>query len=93
MFLTKIGLQNFKIHKNTTINPKKITIFIGPNGSGKSSILQALLILKKSLERQTREHFVTSDGTFDLGKYDDLVGFGKINNPLSISISGKKLFQ
>ncbi len=40
--IEKIRLQNFKLHKDTTLEIKPITIFIGQNNSGKSSIFQAL---------------------------------------------------
>jgi len=46
--LNNINLRNFKLHKDTTIDFKKITIFIGPNNSGKSSVIHALQLLKKA---------------------------------------------
>ncbi|MDP3103402.1 MAG: AAA family ATPase, partial [Candidatus Methanoperedens sp.] len=47
--LEKIKLQNFKLHKDTTLEIKPITIFIGQNNSGKSSIFQALQLIKQNL--------------------------------------------
>ncbi|MGI0064927.1 MAG: DUF3696 domain-containing protein [Nitrosopumilaceae archaeon] len=90
MILTKVNLQNFKIHQNTSIEPKKINIFIGPNGAGKSSILQALLILKKSLTQQAPMEFVTRDDSFDLGKYEDIARNGDVSKSLVIGIGGKQ---
>ncbi len=47
--LEKIRLQNFKLHKDTNLEIKPITIFIGQNNSGKSSIFQALQLIKQNL--------------------------------------------
>ncbi|MDD5472934.1 MAG: DUF3696 domain-containing protein [Candidatus Methanoperedens sp.] len=52
--LEKIKLQNFKLHKDTTLEIKPITLFIGQNNSGKSSIFQALQLIKQNLK--VREH-------------------------------------
>ncbi len=48
--LQKIKLQNFKLHKDTTLEIKPITLFIGQNNSGKSSIFQALQLIKQNLK-------------------------------------------
>jgi energy-coupling factor transporter ATP-binding protein EcfA2 len=45
--LHRISLKNFKLHKNTEIETRPLTVFIGPNNSGKSSISQALLLLRQ----------------------------------------------
>lgn len=52
--LEKIKLQNFKLHKDTTLEIKPITIFIGQNNSGKSSIFQALQLIKQNLKTRER---------------------------------------
>ncbi len=46
--LQKIKLQNFKLHKDTSLEIKPLTLFIGQNNSGKSSIFQALQLLRQS---------------------------------------------
>lgn len=48
MMLTSISIQNFKLHKNTSLMLKPITIFIGSNNSGKSSVFQFIQILKQA---------------------------------------------
>ena len=48
--ITNITLENFKCFRRVSINPKRLTVLIGPNGTGKSSILQALLLLKQSVD-------------------------------------------
>lgn len=47
--LQKIGIQNFKLHKDTLLEIKPITLFIGQNNSGKSSIFQLLQLIKQNL--------------------------------------------
>ena len=89
MKIEKLHLENFKYHKNSTIDPKKITILIGPNGVGKSSILQSLLVMKRTLQKR-ESVFTLQDDTLDLGKYDDIVRFRKLNDPLMVKFSGIK---
>ena len=48
--ITNITLENFKCFRHVSINPKLLTVLIGPNGTGKSSVLQALLLLKQSVD-------------------------------------------
>lgn len=48
--LQKIKIQNFKLHKDTSLEIKPITLFIGQNNSGKSSVFQALQLIKQNLK-------------------------------------------
>jgi predicted ATPase len=49
--LTAISVERFKSHRHeTSVHLKPLTVFVGPNNSGKSSIVQALLLLKQTLE-------------------------------------------
>jgi ABC-type branched-subunit amino acid transport system ATPase component len=50
--ITSIVLENFKCFRKVEVKPHLITAFVGPNGSGKSSVLQALVLLKQSLENR-----------------------------------------
>lgn len=50
--LTRIELENFKLHRYTKIEARPVTVFIGPNNSGKSSIFQALLLLRQAVLRR-----------------------------------------
>lgn len=46
----KIGIENFRIFKETTnFNIKPITILTGPNNAGKSSLIKFLLLIKEGL--------------------------------------------
>ena len=52
--ITNISLQDFKCFRRLSIDPKLVTVLIGPNGSGKSSVLQALMLLKQSMNPDSR---------------------------------------
>ena len=52
--ITNISLQDFKCFRRLSIDPKLVTVLIGPNGSGKSSVLQALMLLKQSMNPGSR---------------------------------------
>jgi predicted ATPase len=48
--LKRLTLENFKAFKKCELTLAPLTILIGENSSGKSSLLQALLLLKQTLE-------------------------------------------
>jgi len=76
--LLSMRLENFKSWKDTgAIALRPLTAFFGPNHSGKSSLLQALLLLKQTVESRdvgiplrTR---VDKDGYVDLGSVSNLI--------------------
>ena len=87
MEFDKIHLSNFKNHKNSVIELSKITILIGPTNSGKSSILQSLLMLKTTCQRN-QDSFITQHTSYDYGQFQDIVTLGKTND-IHIGIEGK----
>lgn len=48
--LTKIRLTNFKAFNDVTLRCGSLTLLCGVNGTGKSSVLQALLLLRQSVQ-------------------------------------------
>ena len=48
--LSRVRIENFKCIQSVSLNIKPLTIILGPNGSGKSSILQALQLIKQSMD-------------------------------------------
>lgn len=44
--IESLRLQNFKGHRDTTVDLGRLTVLVGPNGSGKTSLLQALGVLR-----------------------------------------------
>ena len=76
--LKRIGLRNFKsFGPDMEEAPlSRVTLIYGPNSSGKSSIIQALLLLKQSLEgteRWSKRELIPSGDHVDLGSIPALV--------------------
>lgn len=86
MILDKLLLKNFKSHKDREIKFGKITVLIGHNNGGKSSILQSLVMLSQSVKMDDNR-LRTNNDVIDLGKYDDVVTLGDIENNISIGIN------
>lgn len=89
--MNAIRLQRFKGFLDSGwIELKPITLLFGYNSSGKSSILNALLMLKQSLENPSLEvPFVfTMQKGIDLGSFVDAVYNHEVNhnNPMIISL-------
>lgn len=73
--LTKIEITNFKIFEKKTIVPlSNLNVFTGINGRGKSTTLQALILMKQSIEGEEVNEIKL------LGKYLELGTFGDIKN-------------
>lgn len=85
MFLKKLTLENFKSHKNTTIEFGKVTVLIGHNNSGKSSILQSLIMLSQSV-KNGQNRLLTRNDVLDLGEYSDIANSANTSKPLSINL-------
>ncbi|NJP05165.1 MAG: DUF3696 domain-containing protein [Chloroflexaceae bacterium] len=52
--ITELHLTNFKCFENQIIALKHLTLLSGLNGMGKSTVIQALLLLRQSYERDGR---------------------------------------
>ena len=64
MHIQKLAIQNFRNHRNSTIELDKMNIFIGRNNSGKSSILAAI----EALTGRNRGPTVAERATWSPGK-------------------------
>jgi predicted ATPase len=62
--ITQLNIQNFKAHKQTDLRLTSLTILTGVNGMGKSSILQALLLLRQSYQKNNLQHSLILNGVF-----------------------------
>ena len=49
--INNIRIVNFKSHKDTVLELKNLTVLSGQNGVGKSSIIQSLLLLRQTHEK------------------------------------------
>ena len=87
-----IRLQRFRAFEDSGwIEFKPITLLFGYNSAGKSTILQALLMLKQSIQNPATDvPFVfSSDKWVDLGAYQDVVYQHKIDHGKPMVISMK----
>jgi predicted ATPase len=89
--INSIVIKNFKSIEDKKISFKKFTIFIGPNSSGKSSILQSLLILKRTLGKKPYSaQLITKTDTIELGEFKDIVTFHDLERKITFRINVDK---
>lgn len=88
--LQRLGLENFKGLKKTTIDFGRITVLIGHNGMGKSSISQALMLLRQSIGHKELR---VSGELLNLGTFEDILNdeapLGEIGILLTSKIVGE----
>jgi len=86
--ISAISIKNFKSLRDTgPLNLKPITLLVGPNSSGKSALLQALLLLKQTLEsRNILTPLVIRGKYVNLGSYKDIIFQHDINRSIEISL-------
>lgn len=72
--LSEIRLENFKCFENVARIPVgKINLFTGINGRGKSTVLQALLLMRQSLEHsRTTNKIVFNGSCVEIGNFHDV---------------------
>ncbi|MGB5218870.1 MAG: DUF3696 domain-containing protein [Smithella sp.] len=93
---TEIGIENFKAFgKMQRIPLKPITLLYGPNSSGKSSIMQALLLLKQTLEEAGDEKIILlpKGNLVDLGGYEEFINGHDSRKDFHLSISFRYAWQ
>ena len=81
MHIQKLAIQNFRNHRNSTIELDKMNIFIGRNNSGKSSILAAIewALTGRTVDRPSSwERATQSPGKRKLPGGAELVGLGGV---------------
>ncbi len=72
--IKKIKLKNFKSHSDTDIELGNLTIICGQNGVGKSSIIQSLLLLRQSHQKNRLEKILDLNKPLcEIGTAQDVV--------------------
>jgi predicted ATPase len=73
--LTEIKLTNFKCFKEETSIPlSQFNLFTGVNGAGKSTALQALLLMRQSIEDNPyTTELILNGSCVNLGSFDNLI--------------------
>ena len=91
MVLGRVSLRNFKGHESLDLDMGRITTLIGPTGSGKSTALQALNLLKSTLEDGNAT--MTSGSSEGYGRFADIVTGGNKDLEVSIGVEGSKTLR
>lgn len=72
--ITNIRLVNFKSHKDTVLEMRNLTVLSGQNGVGKSSIIQAMLLLRQTNEKNRLYEILDLNSPLCfIGKSDDAI--------------------
>ncbi len=90
--LSELGLRNFKAFgdEDQKAPMSKITLIYGPNSGGKSSVIQALLLLKQSLDSEwssDRRELMTRGEYVNLGSFSALLHKHEIARKLGLSVT------
>ena len=71
--ISSLNIKNFKIHNDTSLQLRPLTVLTGMNGAGKSSVLQAMLLLRQSYMTHALETGLNLRGDlYDLGTAEDV---------------------
>lgn len=85
-----LSLENFKsIRSLDKLQGRPLTLLLGPNNAGKTSILQSLLLLKRSLEYSELVLWLQNDWV-DLGSYRETVTAGHSEKGIGFEITVQK---
>ena len=91
--LQSLELENFKgFGSRARIPFAPITLIFGENSAGKSTILQALYLLKQTLERRDTGALLlsrTENGIVDLGSFQEMLFDHDLKRTLSIRVDTK----
>ena len=103
--IRKIKLSNFKCFQNLDLDCAPLTLLCGLNGMGKSTVIQALLVLRQSIESRdlpdgrlalggARADLGTGPDVLFEGADNDNIGFeiesDEINTPWKLSFDGSQ---
>ena len=84
--LDKISMTNFKCFSNLEIQFSNLNIFSGLNGMGKSTVIQALLLLKQSIEQSEPLKRVFLNGKYvALGTGQDVLFENATNESIELT--------
>ena len=86
--MKQLQIKNFKCFSNKTIDLNDLTLLVGANGVGKSSVIQALLLLRSSIENNLKksDNIALNDyyGLM-LGTSEDVISQAKDDSIISIN--------
>lgn len=88
-----IALHNFKAYERLEeLELRPLTVFCGPNAVGKSSVIQALLMMRQTIDEDEQPeawsgHLVTDGKDVSLGDYVDVVFGHDVGRNLRIELT------
>jgi predicted ATPase len=91
MLITNLSVENLKSFGERQEAPlADITLVYGPNSAGKSTLIQALLLLKQTMDaaKEYRAYLVARGPFVDLGSFSALVYQHDIEKPVVIGVTG-----
>jgi len=88
--LSNIQIKNFKCLRDISLRIGKVTVFIGPNGSGKSSVIQALMVLKQSVNNPD---VLLNGQLISLGDFKDVLNVGSSRSEITIAMGGEGFLE
>lgn len=92
--IDKLFVRNFKCLVEQEINLNYLTILAGANAVGKSSVVQSILLLKKSFENIERKEVLISDVfNINLGLPRDIISKDRSSEEIYIRAENKKFLN
>ena len=83
--MKQLTIENFKCFKNIKIPLTELTILAGANGNGKSSVIQALLLLRTSIEKCSKVNTKTKQ--YEIPGDEEIKGIGiGLNDDYNLSL-------
>jgi DNA replication and repair protein RecF len=78
MFITKLGLQNFRNYKKQIVKFGKKMVAVGENGSGKSNLLEAI-------------YMIATGKSFRADREDEVISYGEETANIECTVDGMQL--
>ena len=87
--LTNLRIRNLKALEDTReLAIKPLTLMIGPNSAGKSTVLQALLMIKQTVDSRNLRNPLSINGPWvEMGSFRDLIRGRDKDNKLGIDLA------
>lgn len=85
--IQSLKIENFKSHLKTEVNFSNLNLITGMNGVGKSSLIQALLLLRQSYEKDKLKTLHLVGDYYSVGSIDDAISQSAEENEILFSLN------
>lgn len=93
MYVHKIAIKNFSIHRDSALSLHPITVFVGPNGGGKSAFFDALLNFSMLARGNIGQAFGPHPYSFNATRWKGAPAIGRIAFDVVLSESQSSVEQ